>query len=67
MHIFHFVAGSLIVFYCQLKLLEESHPSEMMCLLKLGLCLEVLQGLVSYVNDGFLTHQIVFSLFHTFH
>ena len=36
-HICHFVVGALLVFYYQVKLLEESHPHEMTFLLKLGL------------------------------
>lgn len=65
-HIYHFVFGSLLVFYFQVKLLEESHPSKMTCLLKLGSWLEVLQGLVIYVNDGLLANQIVLLLLHAF-
>lgn len=65
-HIFHFVVGALLIFYFQVKLLEESCPFEMICLLKLGLQLEVLQGLVICVNDGLLANQIVFPLLHAF-
>lgn len=49
-----------------MKLLEESHPSEMRSLFNLGLQLEVLQGMVICVNDGLLANKIVFPLLHTF-